>query len=117
MSPMQAEQFSYHLLMAATWAISGDTAENVAETTLAWSILSLCCPNVRDAAGRVAADLTDPSRVLVSKSDREQARVRAQDLALSLEAHYTSVGQHDQATLYESLVEELDSSFGAIGRV
>ena len=61
-------------------------------------------------AAVVGAELIDPERVAASDDQRRRAQTRAHDLALSLEAHFVSVGQHETATLYETVADELDAS-------
>jgi hypothetical protein len=114
MSPVASAQFAYHVRMAAMCAIAGQSAESSAEAVLAWSMLSWCCPAAAAGAAVVGAELIDPDGVVTSEAQRDGARSRARDLALSLEAHFVSVGQHDHASLYESVADDLDVAVAAL---
>lgn len=114
MGPVASAQFAYHVRMAAMCAIAGKSAESSAEAVLAWSMLSSCCPAAATGAASAAAELIDPDGFATSEAQRDTARARARDLALSLEAHFVSVGQHDHATLYESVADDLDVAIAGL---
>lgn len=114
MSPVAARQFSYHVRLAASTAVAGNVEESAAEAVLAWSMLCSCCPTAMEGASGVAAELIDPERISASDADRRRAHSRAHDLALSLEAHFVSVGQHEAADLYEKVADELDQAIAAL---
>lgn len=114
MAPVASAQFSYHVRMAAMCAIAGKANESSAEAVLAWSMLSSCCPAAAAGAAVVAVELIDPDGLNASDEQRRTAHSRARDLALSLEAHFVSVGQHEHASLYESVADDLDAAFAAL---
>jgi hypothetical protein len=114
MNAVASGQFSYHVRMAAMCAIAGKIEESASEAVLAWAVLSSCCAGAAAGAAAVGAELIDPERVAASDDQRRRAQTRAHDLALSLEAHYVSVGQHDVATLYETVADELDASIARL---
>ena len=114
MNPATSAQFSYHVRMAAMCAIAGKHEESASESVLAWALLSSCCAGAAAGAAIVGAELIDPDRVAASDDQRRRAQTRAHDLALSLEAHFVSVGQHETATLYETVADELDASIAQL---
>ncbi len=110
MNAVITAQFSYHVRMAAMSAIAGNSEESASEAVLAWAILSSCCAGT----AAVGAELIDPERVAATEDRRRRVQTRAHDLALSLEAHHVSVGQHEHATLYETVADELDESIAQL---
>lgn len=114
MAPVPSAQFAYHVRMAAMCAIAGKPDESSAEAVLAWSMLSSCCPSAASSAADVGAELVDPDDFTTSAAQRDAARSRARDLALSLEAHFVSVGQQEHANLYESVADDLDVALEAL---
>jgi hypothetical protein len=114
MAPVASAQFSYHVRMAAMCATAGKPEESSAEAVLAWSMLSSCCPAAAAGAAVVAVELIDPDGLTISDEQRRSAQSRARDLALSLEAHFVSVGQHEHASLYESVADDLDAAMAAL---
>jgi hypothetical protein len=114
MNAVVSAQFSYHVRMAAMCAIAGNTEESATESVLAWSMLSSCCGGAAAGAADVGFELIDPDRVAATADQSRRAQTRAHDLALSLEAHFVSTGQHEQATLYETVADELEASIAAL---
>lgn len=114
MDPVASAQFAYHVRMAAMCGVAGNNEESASEAVLAWSMLSSCCPGAVEAAAAVGAELIDPDRVAASDDDRRRAQSRAHGLALSLEAHFVSVGLHQHANLYETVADELETSIAAL---
>ena len=114
LSPVATGLFSYHVRMSAVCGIAGNHDESASEALLAWSMLCAVAPEASDAAAAVAAELIDPEQLSVSDADQARVRARAQDLALSLEAHYVSVGLHEHATLYETIVGHLEPAVSAL---
>ena len=114
MDPATSAQFSYHVRMSAMCAIAGKSEESASEAVLAWAMLSSCCAGAAAGAAVVGSELIDPERVAASDDQRRRAQTRAHDLALSLEAHFVSVGQHATATLYETIADELDKSIAQL---
>jgi len=114
MNALTSAQFSYHVRMAAMCAIAGKSEESASEAVLAWAMLASCCSGAAAGAAAVGAELIDPERVAASDDQRRRAQSRAHDLALSLEAHYVSVGHHETATLYETVADELDESIARL---
>jgi hypothetical protein len=113
-SPAAAAQFSYHLRMAAVFAASGELDQSGSEAVLAWAILATAWPSAVDLALDTASELIGQEQAGVSEAHRLAARSRAHALALQLEGHYTSVGLHDVATLYESVAENLDTTIATL---
>ena len=114
MNAVTSAQFSYHVRMAAMCAIAGKHEESASESVLAWAMLSSCCAGAAAGAAAVGAELIDPERVAASDDQRRRAQTRAHDLALSLEAHFVSVGQHDQATLYATVADDLEAAVATL---
>ena len=102
-----SRQFSYHVKMAAVFAVAGETDESASEAVLAWTILATCWTGADAAASATAAELIGQDQAGMSDLHRDAAHVRAHALALELEAHFTSVGLHDDAALYASVVQRL----------
>lgn len=110
MDAVASAQFSYHVRMAAMCAIAGNTEESASEAVLAWAMLSSCCAGAAASAAAVGSELIDPERVSATDDQRRRGQTRAHDLALSLEAHFVSTGQHAHAELYETVADELEES-------
>ena len=85
-----AGQFSYHVRMAAVFALAGETVESASESVLAWAILANQWPDAEPAAAEVANELVDQRSAAVSESARSAALARARGLALDIEAHHVS---------------------------
>lgn len=105
-----AGQFSYHVRMAAVFAVAGETQESASESVLAWTILVTCWPGAHPAALATARELVGQDQVSVSDRDRDAAQSRAHALALELEAHFVSVGLHKEAELYSSVADHLGNT-------
>ena len=102
-----AAQLCYHTRMSAVFAVAGDHEESASESVLAWALLSTAWPGAAGAARECAAELIGDDQAGLSPESREQARAKALALAMTLEAHYVTVGQHDIAALYERVAEHL----------
>ena len=109
-----AAQFSYHVRMAAVFAVAGATEESASEAVLAWTILASCWDGAASAALATATELVGQHQAPRSPADRDAARARADALAHSLEAHYVSVGLHADAALYAQVTEHLDTTVGML---
>lgn len=110
LSATVAGQFSYHVRMAAVFAVAGETAESASESVLAWTILVTSWPGAHHAAVATAGELIGQDQVSLSDSHRDTARTRAHALALELEAHFVSVGLHEEASLYSSVADHLETT-------
>lgn len=106
-----AGQFSYHVRMAAVFALAGEHVESASESVLAWTILLNQWPDAESTAAQAASELIDQHSAALSDSVRNAALARARGLALDIEAHYVSVGCVAEATLYANAA---DSVAGAI---
>ena len=100
--------------MAAVFAVAGATEESASEAVLAWTILASCWDGAAPAALATAAELVGQHQAPTSRADRDAARARADALALSLEAHYVSVGLHGDAALYAKVSEDLEATIGTL---
>ncbi len=109
-----AGQFAYHVRMAAVFAVAGETDESASEAVLAWAILSTCWPGATEAAGVTADELIGQNQVGLSEQHRQAAHAKAHALALELEGHFVTTGQHDLATLYATVADELTVTIGAL---
>ena len=97
----------YHLDLSVHLAASGETDEAASETALALALLST---HVGLEPEKPWSDLP-PQAVLTS--DGEQTKTiysRAHALAMEIQAHYVSEGQHELATAYETAATWLASS-------
>lgn len=102
-----ASQLSYHVRMSAVFAVAGDHDESASESVLAWALLDTAWPAARTSARACADELIGDDQAGVSPAARDRARAKAHDLAMTLEAHFVSVGQRDVASLYERVAERL----------
>ena len=109
-----AGQFSYHVRMAAVFALAGETVESASESVLAWAILANQWPDAEPAAAEVANELVDQRSAAVSESARSAALARARGLALDIEAHHVSVGCVDEATLYANVADTISDAVEAL---
>lgn len=109
-----AAQLSYHVRMSAVFAVGGDHEESASESVLAWAILSTAWPGAEAAARDGAAELIGEDQAGLSPESREQARSKALALAMTLEAHYVTTGQHDVASLYERVAEQLAATIESL---
>ena len=114
MSASAATQFAYHSRMAAVFAVGGESAESASEAVLAWAILATSRPDAVDAAGSVAADLVGQQQVGLSEAHQEAAHRKAHALAMELEGHYVSCGQHEIATLYATVADQLSETIDTL---
>jgi hypothetical protein len=105
LAQLAASQFSYHVRMAAVFAVAGQSEESAAEAVLAWTMLSRQWPGAADAASAVGAELVDARVAALSETSRAAALARAHGLALDIEAHYVSVGCVGEAALYAEVAD------------
>lgn len=92
-----ASQLAYHMGAAVRLATAGRPIESASETVLAWALLS--------AYGHPDAELAalDLPTLAVAPALRwDDLLRRTQALALQLQAHFVSEGQHATATVYET---------------
>jgi hypothetical protein len=92
-------QLAYHLRMAAGFAAVGDAAECASEATLAWTLVAGAGVHL---AERAAQDLPALRLADVTEGQWDTVRRRTEALALSLQAHFVSEGQHATAAMYEA---------------
>lgn len=109
-----AGQFSYHVRMAAVFALAGEHVESAAESLLAWTMLLNQWPGAESAAAQVAGELIDQHSAALSESVRNAALARARGLALDIEAHYVSVGCVAEAALYADVADAVAASIDAL---
>jgi hypothetical protein len=109
-----AAQLSYHARMSAVFAVGGDIAESGSEAVLAWAILATSWPGAEPSARECANELIGEEQAGVSPEAQAAAQTRAHSLALELEAHFVSTGQHDVAALYATVAEHLGSTISAL---
>jgi hypothetical protein len=114
MDPAASAQFSYHVHRAAVCGLAGESEESASEAVLAWSMLTSLCPGAAAAAAEAGSELIDSEPVTTSQEQRRRAQARARDLALSLEAHFVSVGQRDLVDLYAQIVADLDAALESL---
>jgi hypothetical protein len=105
LTQLAASQFSYHVRMAAVFAVAGQAEESAAEAVLAWTVLSLQWDDATGAATEVGAELVDARVALSSEESRSAVLARAHGLALDIEAHYVSVGCAGEAALYAEVAD------------
>lgn len=114
LSPCAAAQLSYHVRMAAVFAVAGESDESASEAVLAWTMLATCSPVAVSAAAATASELIDQDQVALSEAARSAARDRAHALALALESHFVSCGQSEEAALYASVADELETTVATL---
>ncbi len=114
LSAPAAAQLSYHVRMSAVFAVAGETDESASEAVLAWAILSTCWPGATEAAQATADELIGQDQAGLSAIHQKSAHAKAHALALTLEAHFVTTGQHDLATLYADVAEELSVTIEAL---
>jgi hypothetical protein len=91
-----AAQLAYHLRMAAAFAAADDPIESASAATLAWTIFAMFDPL---AAARTP-DLPGASVVATGPDRWNDLHRRTSALALELQGHFVSEGQHDTADIY-----------------
>ncbi len=101
--PGLGPHIEFHLRAAVGLGAEGRTAEATSETALALSLFEFSGLN----AERERIDLPSPTPIAPRSRDEIVQRGRA--LALQLQAHYVSEGQHGLADLYESAATDLDA--------
>lgn len=109
-----AAHVSYHLRMAAVFALAGDADESSAETVLAWTLLAVSLPGQVRAAERVAGELVDRNVTGVSADHHERSLRAARARAMDVESHYVTTGQRAEADLYARVADEMDAAIGAL---
>ncbi|NNE11276.1 MAG: hypothetical protein HKN41_03435 [Ilumatobacter sp.] len=109
-----AAQFGYHARMSAVFAVAGASEESESESVLAWAILATAWPGAAWSVAAVASELVGQDQVGLSEAHRDRAHRKASAQALELEAHYVSCGQHDIASLYASVADDLQSTVDAL---
>jgi hypothetical protein len=77
----------------------GDAAECASEATLAWTLVAGAGVHL---AERAAQDLPALRLADVTEGQWDTVRRRTEALALSLQAHFVSEGQHATAAMYEA---------------
>lgn len=105
-----AAHVSYHLRMAAVFAVAGETEESAAETVLAWTLLATALPAHAGAAANVAAELIDRNVAGVSDAHRERFLRSARARAMDIESHYVTTGQRVEAELYAAVADQMDTA-------
>ena len=104
-----ASQLAYHMSAAVRLATAGRPIESASETVLAWALLT--------TYGRPDAELTalDLPALAVAPALRwDDLLRRTQALALQLQAHFVSEGQHATATIYETVGDRLRDLVAAL---
>ncbi len=106
-----ATQLAYHLYMAVRFAAADDLVECASETALACTILS--AHGGLDAAAS-AEDLVDSVAMGATEGQWDVLRRRTEALALQLQAHFVSEGQHATATVYETAAATVSATLAAL---
>lgn len=114
LSAIAAAQVAYHTRMAAVFGIAGESGESSSESVLAWVMLCSCWPDAGAQAQTTASELVGQNVARLSDAHRDRARRRAQSQALDLQAHFVSVGQHEEATLYARVAEDIDAAIASL---
>jgi hypothetical protein len=94
-----AAQLAYHLRLAAGFAAAGEAREAASQAALAWTLLEL-----HGGAGCVGVsdDLPGLRATGVSPEHWHRVRERTHAVALEMQAHFVSEGQHALASLYSA---------------
>lgn len=89
----------YHLDFGTRLAASDLAAEAASEVALAHALIST---QIGDLPPPFSSELPGPDRLTPDGARQQEARSRAHALALEIQAHYVSEGQHKLADAYES---------------
>lgn len=109
-----ADQFAYHVRMAAVFAVAGQTDESASEAVLAWAMLTSQWSGAEASVAEIGAELIDQRVASLSDRARTGATNRARGLALDIEAHFVMVGRQDEATMYAEVADQLERAVDAL---
>lgn len=105
-----AAQLVYHLRMAAAFAAADDPVECASAAALAWTIFTMFDPQ---STARFP-DLPGADVVTADPERWSDLQRRTSALALALQGHFTSEGQHETADIYARAAGALGDAMSAL---